>query len=128
MRIQSDLLEALLATAEHRLDEVQIEFDTRPAICVVMSSAGYPGPYEKGFEITGIDQAEADPDVKVFHAGTAMKNNALVTNGGRVLGVTARGETLTDAQEKAYGAVTKIAWQGAYWRNDIGDKAISEGG
>lgn len=126
MRLNSDLLPALLATAEHKLDEVTVEFDPRPAICVVMASGGYPGEYEKGKDITGIDDAEQDPDVKVFHAGTARKQGRLVTAGGRVLGVTARGKTLRSAQEKAYGAVTKIRFDGAVWRNDIGDKAIAE--
>ncbi|MCD4824395.1 MAG: phosphoribosylamine--glycine ligase [Phycisphaerae bacterium] len=126
MRLKSDLLEILTATAEHRLDKVTIEWDPRPSVCVVMSSAGYPEAYKNGFEITGIADADAIEDVKVFHAGTAMRNDKLVTNGGRVLGVTAIGDTLEEAQEKAYGAVTKIQWQGAYWRSDIGDKAISE--
>ncbi len=126
MRFKSDLLEALLATAEHRLDKVTVEWDPRPAVCVVMSSRGYPGEYEKGFEISGIDQADAIEGVKVFHAGTAMKDEKLVTNGGRVLGVTGLGDTLAEAQEKAYGAVTKISWEGAYWRNDIADKAIGK--
>lgn len=126
MRFKSDLLEAMIATAEHRLDEVTIEFDTRPSVCVVMSSGGYPGDYEKGIEITGIEEADKDPDVKVFHAGTAMKDGKLVTNGGRVLGITAVGDTIEDAQEKAYGALTKIQFEGAYWRNDIADKALKQ--
>ena len=126
MRLKSDLLEAMIATAEHRLDEVTLEWDTRPAVCVVMSSAGYPGPYRKGFEITGVEEADAMDDVKVFHAGTAWQGDKLVTAGGRVLGVTALGDTLAQAQEQAYGALTKINWQGAYWRNDIADKAIEK--
>jgi phosphoribosylamine--glycine ligase len=125
MRLKSDLLPMLVAVAEHKLDEVTIEWDERPAVCVVMSSRGYPGPYEKGIEITGIEEANAIEGVKVFHAGTAIVGEILVTNGGRVLGVTAIGDTIADAQEKAYGAVTKIQFEGAYWRNDIGDKAIN---
>jgi phosphoribosylamine--glycine ligase len=124
MRLKSDLLKLMVATAEHKLDEVEMEFDTRPAVCVVMSSGGYPGDYKKGLEITGIDEANAVEGVKVFHAGTAMKNGKLVTNGGRVLGVTAIGDSIADAQERAYGAVTKVQWDGAYWRNDIADKAL----
>ena len=124
MRWKSDLLDALLATAEHRLDEVTIEWDPRPAVCVVMSSGGYPGPYKKGFEITGIEEADALEDVKVFHAGTAMRDGKLINTGGRVLGITAVGDTVAEAQERAYEAVTKIRWDGAYWRNDIADKAI----
>jgi phosphoribosylamine--glycine ligase len=125
MRLKSDLLPMLVAVAEHKLDEVTIEWDERPAVCVVMSSRGYPGPYDKGIEITGIEEANAIEGVKVFHAGTATVGEILVTNGGRVLGVTAIGDTIADAQEKAYGAVTKIQFEGAYWRNDIGDKAIN---
>ena len=125
MRLKSDLLPILIAVAEHKLDQVSIEWDERPAVCVVMSSRGYPGPYEKGIEITGIEEANAIEGVKVFHAGTATVGEILVTNGGRVLGVTAIGDTIADAQEKAYGAVTKIQFEGAYWRNDIGDKAIN---
>jgi phosphoribosylamine--glycine ligase len=128
MRFQGDLLEVMLATAEHRLDEVQIQWDPRPAVCVVLSSGGYPGDYKKGHEITGIQDADAIEGVKVFQAGTAMKNGKLVNDGGRVLGVTAVGDTLADAQERAYGAVTKIHWDGVYWRNDIGDKALRQQG
>jgi phosphoribosylamine--glycine ligase len=124
MRLTCDLLEAMVAVAEHRLDEVTLEWDSRPAVCVVMSSGGYPGPYEKGFEITGIDAAEALGDVKVFHAGTAVSDGRLITNGGRVLGVTALGETIADAQKRAYEAVDRIHWQGCYCRRDIAAKAI----
>jgi len=124
MRWTSDLVEALLATAEHRLDKVTIEFDPRPAVCVVMASGGYPGSYDKGFQITGIEQAEAMGDVKVFHAGTAMQDGKLVNAGGRVLGVTALGATIAEAQQRAYRAVEKIRWQGCYYRHDIAAKAI----
>ncbi len=124
MRLKSDMLEAMVATAEHRLDEVTLVWDRRPAVCVVMSSGGYPGPYDKGHEITGIDAAEALGDVKVFHAGTTMADGKLVTNGGRVLGVTALGGTIADAQKRAYEAVEKIHWQDCYCRKDIAAKAI----
>jgi phosphoribosylamine--glycine ligase len=126
MRLKSDLLKLMVATATHKLDEAEMEFDPRPAVCVVMSSGGYPGDYTKGLEITGIDDANAIEDVKVFHAGTTMNKGRLVTNGGRVLGVTALGDSIADAQERAYGAVTKVQWDGAYWRNDIADKALGE--
>jgi len=89
-----------------------------------MSSGGYPGSYEKGFEITGIAQAEALGDVKVFHAGTAMRGDKLVNSGGRVLGVTAMGDCIADAQKLAYDAVSKIHWDGCYCRKDIASKAI----
>ncbi len=124
MRLASDLVEALVATAEHHLDKVAVEFDPRPSVCVVMASGGYPGPYAKGFEITGIDQAEKTEDVKVFHAGTAMQNGKLVNTGGRVLGVTALGQTIAAAQQQAYQAVAKIHWQDCYYRHDIATKAI----
>ena len=126
MRLQGDLVEAMRATAEHRLDEVELAFDPRPAVCVVMASGGYPDAYEKGHEITGIDEADALDDVKVFHAGTALRNGKLVNSGGRVLGVTALGETIADAQQRAYEAVKKIHWQDCYYRTDIAAKAIGQ--
>jgi len=125
MRLTSDLVEAMAAVAEHRLDSVTFNWDPRPAVCVVMSSGGYPGSYGKGFEITGIAEAEALGDVKVFHAGTAVKDDKLVNNGGRVLGVTALGDTIAAAQQRAYQAVDKIHWQDCYCRKDIAAKAIS---
>ena len=125
MRLTSDLLEAMAATAEHRLADVSLDWDPRPAVCVVMSSGGYPDSYEKGFEITGIDEAEALGDVKVFHAGTAIKDGKLVNSGGRVLGVTALGQTIADAQKRAYEAVARINWKGCYCRKDIASKAIA---
>ena len=124
MRLKSDLVEVMSAVARRKLDEVTLEWDPRPAVCVVMSSGGYPGSYDKGFEITGIEEADALPDVKVFHAGTAILGDKLVTNGGRVLGVTALGETIADAQQRAYEAVSKIHWDGCYCRKDIASKAI----
>ena len=124
MRLKSDLLEAMVAVADHKLDEVQMEWDTRPAVCVVMSSGGYPGDYETGHEITGIDQADAIEGVKVFHAGTAELDGKIVNNGGRVLSVTAMGDTIEAAQKLAYEAVAKINWTDCYYRKDIADKAI----
>jgi len=124
MRLQSDLVEAMAATAEHRLDEITLAWDPRPAVCVVMSSGGYPGSYAKGHEITGIAQADALDDVKVFHAGTAMAGGKLVNSGGRVLGVTALGQTIAAAQKRAYEAVEKIHWKDCYCRKDIASKAI----
>jgi phosphoribosylamine--glycine ligase len=124
MRLKSDLLEVCLAVCEQKLDEVTLVWDCRPAVCVVMASGGYPGDYEKGRVITGIDQAEKLEDVAVFHAGTAMKDGSLVTAGGRVLGVTAIGDTISQAKTRAYEAVDKISFDGAYFRKDIADKAI----
>jgi len=124
MRIQCDLVEVMLAVCEHRLDEVAIEWDPRPAVCVVMASGGYPGRYAKGFEITGVQDADAMEDVKVFHAGTKRVDGKLVTNGGRVLGVTALGDTIAEAKARAYAAVEKIRWTDCYFRRDIAEKAI----
>ncbi|MFP4141201.1 MAG: phosphoribosylamine--glycine ligase [Phycisphaerae bacterium] len=125
MRLKSDLVELMVATAEHKLDECTMEWDPRPGVCVVMSSEGYPGPYEKGRPISGISAAEAiSDDVKVFQAGTARKGEQLINNGGRVLGVTALGDTLQAARDLAYQAVDKIHWDGCYVRRDIGDKAL----
>ncbi|MFZ0035503.1 MAG: phosphoribosylamine--glycine ligase [Sedimentisphaerales bacterium] len=124
MRLKSDLLETMLAVCDGKLDEVTLQWDKRPAVCVVMASAGYPGEYKKGKIITGIAQAEQLQDVVVFHAGTAAKNADIVTDGGRVLGVTAMGQTIADAKAKAYQAVDKIKFDGAYCRRDIADKAI----
>ncbi|NLE30255.1 MAG: phosphoribosylamine--glycine ligase [Phycisphaerae bacterium] len=125
MRLKSDLFEALMATAEGKLDEVTLEWDSRPSVCVVMASGGYPGKYDPGMAISGIEEAQAVEDVMVFHAGTT-RNNAgrLVTFGGRVLGVTTLGETLLDAKSRAYTAVEKITFDGAYYRKDISDKAM----
>jgi phosphoribosylamine--glycine ligase len=124
MRFKGDLLETMVAVCEHKLDEVEIAWDPRPAVCVVMASGGYPGDYEKGFEITGIAEADAMPDVKVFHAGTAMADGKLVNSGGRVLGVTALGDTLEEAQQRAYEAAAKIHWDGCFMRSDIAAKAL----
>ncbi len=125
MRIKGDFLAAMVAVAEHKLDGVSLWFDPRPSVCVVMASGGYPGSYEKGFEITGIDDADAMEDVKVFHAGTSEIDGKLVNNGGRVLGVTALGDTIAEAKKRAYQAVEKISWKGCYYRKDIADKAIA---
>ncbi len=124
MRLKSDLLEICLAVCEGRLNEVTLEWDQRPAVCVVMASGGYPGDYEKGKKITGLETAGRLKDVVVFHAGTKKQNGDIITNGGRVLGVTALGERIADAKKRAYEAVEKIKFDGAYWRRDIADKAI----
>ncbi len=124
MRFKGDLLKVMLATCEGKLDEAEVNWKPEPAVCVVMSSGGYPGSYEKGKPITGIEEAEMIDGVKVFHAGTAMNGEQLVSAGGRVLGVTATGKTIVEAQNKAYQAVECIKFEGAYWRKDIGAKAI----
>ncbi len=126
MRLKSDLLKVLLAVCDGKLDEITLEWDQRPAVCVVVASGGYPGAYEKGKKITGLDEAERLKDVVVFHAGTAEKNGDTVTNGGRVLGVTAIGNKVAEAKARAYEAVDKIKFEGAYCRRDIADKAIKK--
>ncbi len=126
IRLKSDLLEVLLAVCDGRLNDVTLEWDRRPAVCVVMASGGYPGAYQKGKKITGLHEAEKLKDVVVFHAGTKNQDGNIVTNGGRVLGVTALGETIADAKAKAYEAVERIKFDGAYWRRDIADKAIKK--
>ena len=125
MRLQSDLLDILEATVDGRLNEIDAPiWDPRPSICVVMASQGYPGEYENGRSIRGLDAAAAIADVKVFHAGTKLVDGQVVTNGGRVLGVTALGSSLADAKLQAYKAVQAIRWPGAWCRKDISDKAI----
>ena len=127
MRLKSDVMEPILATIDEQLEDVTLEWDPRPSVCVVMAAEGYPGEYTKGKEITGIDKAEALGDVKVFHAGTAARDGKTVTSGWRVLGVTALGDTIKAAKERAYEAVRLIHFDGAHYRRDIADKAIKKG-
>ncbi|UCF15663.1 MAG: phosphoribosylamine--glycine ligase [Phycisphaerales bacterium] len=124
MRLKSDLLEVMLAVCDGTLDEVTLVWDRRPAVCVVMASGGYPDDYQKGKKISGLDKAGQLEDVIVFHAGTKEDNGDIVTAGGRVLGVTALGETIEQAKARAYQAVDTISFDGAYCRRDIADKAI----
>ncbi|HHT9158145.1 MAG TPA: phosphoribosylamine--glycine ligase [Candidatus Tripitaka californicus] len=126
MRLDGDLLGLLLATVEDRLEEAEFSWDTRAALCVVMTSAGYPGNYEKGKEIKGFETLSGREDLMVFHAGTALKQKKVVTAGGRVLGVTALGKDLQEAQKKAYEAAGKISFDGAYYRKDIGWRALQK--
>lgn len=119
-RLKSDLLDLIEATIDGKLSSVTPEWDDRAAVCIVLASGGYPGPIEKGKVITGIGDASADPDVVVFHAGTASKGSDVVTAGGRVLGVTALGATLEEARAKAYAAAEKISFEGKQLRRDIG--------
>jgi phosphoribosylamine---glycine ligase len=127
VRLKSDLLEVMLAVCDGKLDKVDLVWDKRPAVCVVMASGGYPGPYAKGKVITGLDEAASMKDVAVFHAGTARNGDDIVTSGGRVLGVTALGDDVAAAKARAYEAVAKIHFEGAHFRRDIADKAISKG-
>jgi len=125
-RLQSDLVDVLDATVDGRLDELEpLRWDPRPAVSVVMASEGYPGSYERGLPIRGLDEAVKIPDVKVFHSGTATVDGQVVTNGGRVLAVTALGSTIPAAKLQAYTAIKCIRWAGAWCRKDISDKALA---
>lgn len=118
-RLNTDLIDVFRATDDATLSEMALEWDPRHAVCVVMASEGYPGPYRKGDEIEGLTQID-DPDVIIFHAGTKQQNSKLVTAGGRVLGVTALGKDRNTARERAYRAVQQIHWHGVQYRTDIG--------
>ena len=124
MRMDGDLVDVMEAVIEERLDGVTLEWQDDATVCVVMASGGYPGEYEKGKIITGLDKAGNLPDVKVFHAGTADKDGEIVTSGGRVLGVTARGRDIPQAIDRAYNACDLIKWDGVQYRRDIGAKAM----
>jgi phosphoribosylamine--glycine ligase len=131
MRLKTDLLDLLEACVDDRLEEFpaeRLEWDERPAVCVVMASGGYPGTFQKGKVITGLAEAARLPDVKVFHAGTRREKDLVVSDGGRVLSVTALGESLAQAKRNAYNAASKIHFQGAHYRKDIADKALRRGG
>jgi phosphoribosylamine---glycine ligase len=124
MRLNTDLVDLLEAVIDERLDEITLDIDPRSTICVVMASGGYPGSYEKGKAISGLDAAAGVKDTFVFHAGTALQDGNFVNVGGRVLGITSLGETLQDAIDKAYKAVEMIRWDDCYFRKDIGQKAL----
>jgi phosphoribosylamine---glycine ligase len=124
MRMKSDIIPVLLAAADGDLSGIEIEWHDKAAVCVVMAAGGYPGDYRKGDVIQGLDKAATLEDVYVFHAGTALKDGRCVTNGGRVLGVTALGDTVENAIERAYQAVETISWDGVQYRKDIGKKAL----
>jgi phosphoribosylamine--glycine ligase len=120
-RLRSDLVDLLEATIDGRLASMEPIWERRPAVCVILASGGYPGPIEKGKSIHGIDAAAAsDPEIMIFHAGTVQEGDQYYTAGGRVLGVTAMGETLREARDKAYRAVDLIAFEGKQYRQDIG--------
>jgi phosphoribosylamine--glycine ligase len=125
MRMQGDVVPVLEACIDGRLAEAALSWDPRAAVCVVMASEGYPGPYPKGVEIAGLDRAASIGDVVVFHAGTGRQGGAVVTNGGRVLGVTALGDGVPAAVRRAYEAVEQITWPGVHYRGDIGGKALA---
>jgi len=121
-RLKTDLLEIIDAIIDEKLDTIDIQWDDGSAVCVVMASGGYPEHYQKGYEIKGLEAAAAKPGIVVFHAGTKYEDGRFLTNGGRVLGVTATGEDLDSAREAAYGAVAEIDFTDAHYRRDIGIK------
>jgi phosphoribosylamine--glycine ligase len=124
LRLKSDLVPLLEATIDGKLNQVQPEWYEDPAVCVVLSAGGYPGPYDKGYEIRGLDKLRHWEKGFVFHAGTAREDGRWLTSGGRVLGVTARGSDIGNAVKNAYAAVSQISWNGMHYRNDIARRAI----
>jgi phosphoribosylamine--glycine ligase len=128
LRLQSDLVEIIDAAIDERLSEVSLSWDARSAVCVVLAAAGYPGSYEKGRPIAGLESLHTWSDGVVFHAGTAKKDDAFVTQGGRVLGVTGTGRDLQAALSNTYQAVEKISWPGMHFRHDIGQRALQHKG
>lgn len=124
MRLHTDLVDIFEHAIDGTLSEIELDVDSRPTVCIVMASQGYPGKYETGKAITGLVTASKMKDVMVFHAGTAIKNRRTVTAGGRVLGVTAMDTTVAKAIKRAYRAVDKIKWTGCYFRRDIGHRAL----
>lgn len=123
-RLKNDLVPVLLASCEERLNEFELDWDNRACVCVVMSSGGYPGEYKNGFEITGLDTVSGNDKTIVFHAGTKSVDDKIVTNGGRVLGVTALGASLQKAIDQCYVAVEQIKFEKCFFRRDIGAKAF----
>lgn len=122
-RLKNDLAEVLLAACEGRLAEIALEWSDEAAACVVLAAGGYPGAFRKGDPISGLDVAAAKPGARVFHAGTALRGEQIVTNGGRVLGITALGPTLRGAVDRAYAAADAIAFDGKHCRRDIAARA-----
>jgi len=124
MRLKSDLVDVIEAAIDGKLNQVDLKWDPRPAVCIVLASGGYPGDYEKGRVIRGLPEVNQLCDVVAFHSGTAIKDGEYVTNGGRVLGVTAIGDDIPRAIKNAYDAVLKVSWEGMHYRRDIGQRAL----
>jgi phosphoribosylamine--glycine ligase len=124
MRLKSDLIPLLEATVDGKLNAAKPEWHNEPAVCVVLTAKGYPGPYDKGAEIHGLDQLSHWTEGFVFHAGTAKVQDRWLTAGGRVLGVTARGKNIAAAVQEAYRAVGVISWAGMHYRKDIARRAL----
>jgi phosphoribosylamine--glycine ligase len=128
LRLKSDLLPALLAVAEGKLSGFALDWHDDAALCVVMAAKGYPGTYAKGSEIKGLEAASADSNVHIFHAGTKRADTRILADGGRVLGVTSRGNSIAEARARAYAAVDKIDWPEGFCRRDIGQRAMASPG
>jgi len=126
IRLESDLVEALEASIEGRVSEGDFRWSEDASVCVVMASGGYPGTFEAGKRISGIEEAGRVEGIKVFHAGTTRHDGAYFTSGGRVLGVTARAPDLKTAVERAYEGVSKISFEGAHYRKDIAARALKK--
>jgi phosphoribosylamine--glycine ligase len=124
-RLSTDLVELFEASINGTLNQMELSWSPAVSVCVVIAAGGYPGAYEKGTPIEGLEAAGRLPEVKVFHAGTALAGERIVTNGGRVLGVTAWGVDLATARKSAYQAVESIRFEGAFFRRDIGGRALS---
>lgn len=123
-RLETDLADICMAIADEKLSEIELKWTEEPSCCVVLASGGYPDAYDKGKAITGLEEADAMEGVTVFHAGTSFRDDQVVTNGGRVLGVTALGADLKAAKERCHEAIEKINFEGMHYRTDIGDKAL----
>jgi phosphoribosylamine--glycine ligase len=128
MRLRSDIVDLMEACLDGTLPAVSVDWDARAAACVVLAAGGYPGTYEKGVEIQGLESLRDWKDGMVFHAGTAQRDSRFVTNGGRVLGVTALGGSIASAVGEAYKGVERIRWEGVHFRRDIGYRAVGAGG
>ena len=124
-RLQSDLLAVLLATRDGTLNELQLRWKDEVALTVVMASQGYPGSYEKGHVISGLQEAAALPGITIYHAGTERRGQDIVAVGGRVLDITATGKDVAEARTRAYAAAALISWEGAFYRKDIGWRALT---
>jgi phosphoribosylamine--glycine ligase len=126
LRLESDLVDAFMASIEGRVSDGDFKWSPDPAVCVVVSSGGYPGAYEVGKPIDGLAEASAVPGVEVFHAGTSLQDGRYYTAGGRVLGVTARGASLQEAVQRAYEAVGMIRFEGMHYRKDIAHRGLRQ--
>lgn len=125
-RLKTDFVEIMNAVIDERLAEINIEWEDNAAVCVVMASGGYPVRYESGYEISGLDELESDKDIMVFHAGTKRDGDKILTNGGRVIGVTAVADNLDNAIKRAYEGVSKVSFKDAHYRRDIGIKRYKD--